>query len=44
MDNQPFRYFMGWRFGYSHSASEDTKRQIAAYLGGRHLEAGVEFR
>ncbi len=42
MDNVPFRYFMGWRMGYSHSAAQDTRRQILAYLKGESIQSGVD--
>jgi hypothetical protein len=34
--------FHGWRMGYSHSAAEDTQRQIAGHLKGDRWESGVE--
>jgi dienelactone hydrolase len=42
MDNLPFRYFHGWRMGYSHSAAEDTRRQIVEHLKSDNWERGVE--
>ena len=42
MDNMPFRYFNGWRMGYSHSPTQDTKRQILAHLKGEPIQSGVE--
>jgi dienelactone hydrolase len=42
MDNLPFRHFHGWRMGYSHSAAQDTRRQIVGYLKGDRWESGVE--
>ena len=40
--NLPFRHFHGWRMGYSHSAAQDTRRQIVGYLKGARWESGVE--
>jgi len=42
MDNLPFRYFHGWRMGYSHSAAQDTRQQIVGHLKADTWESGVE--
>ena len=42
MDNLPFRYFDGWRMGYSRSAAQDTRQQIIGHLKGDAWESSVE--